>query len=288
MTDVATFDPVAYKDSQRSEWQTAAPGWDRWHDVLEGPEAGQAQTAALLDLARIGPGDAVLDVATGYGEPALTAARLVQPGGRVVASDLAGDMLAYARRRAGEAGLDNVEFVEADAETLAFEPQTFDAIVCRHGLQFLTDVAGTLQRFHTFLKEGGRLAALVWGPPNTVGFARALPVILGELQLPPPPAGRPGIFALADVDALAGLVRAAGFREVETGTLPVVYEAASAADWTQLVRDISPPIANLLAGQPHEVAERVWEKVTQAWAPFATSDGRVRVPCEARWVAATR
>lgn len=288
MTQVAAFDPVAFKDSQRDEWGSAAAGWHRWLEVLEADEAGGAQTEKLLTLARIGPGDVVLDVATGYGEPGLTAARAVQPGGRVVCSDLAGEMLAFARQRAEQAGLDNVEFVEADAEQLDFDAETFDAITCRHGLQFLTDVAGTVRRYRGFLKPGGRLAALVWGPPPTVGFARAVPVILEELELPPPPSGRPGIFALADAEALARLVADAGFGDVETGSLPVVYETATPQDWTQLVRDISPPIAKLVEGQPPEVAERVWGKVTEAWAPFTTPAGGTRIECQAVWVAGTR
>lgn len=288
MATTQTFDPVAYKEAQRAEWQSCAAGWDRWYPVLEGQEGGARQTRKLLELARIGPGDTVLDVATGYGEPALTAARTVQPGGRVVASDLAGDMLTFARRRAAAAGLDNVEFVESDAEALEFEEETFDAVLCRHGLQFLVDVAGTLRRFRTFLKPGGRLAAVVWGPPQAVGFARALPVILAELELPPPPAGRPGIFALSDAGTLAATTAAAGFREVETGPLDVVYEAPSPEDWTQLVRDISAPITKLVTDRPPDAQERVWRAVTEAWAPFVTAEGGVRVPCQAVWLAATR
>lgn len=288
MTTTAAFDPVAFKASQRAEWDSAAPGWDTWFRVLEAEAAGRAQTRALLDLARLGPGDTVLDVATGYGEPGLTAARVVGPAGRVVCSDISAGMLALVRRRAREAGLANVELVEGDAEALAFDAETFDAILCRHGLQFFADVGGALRRFRSWLKHDGRLAAIVWGPPAEVPFARAVPVILGELQLPPPPAGRPGIFALSDADALAEAVEAAGFREVETGPVTVVYEADSPEDWTQLIRAISPPIANLVAGQPPDVAERVWGKVTEAWAPFATPKGGVRFECQAIQVAGTR
>lgn len=290
MATTERFDPVAFKEQQRGEWQSAAAGWEAWRHVLDAEAAGGAQTRTLLELARIGPGDAVLDVATGYGEPGLSAARAVAPGGRVVLTDLAADMLAYARKRAEAMDLGDVEveLVEADAEDLAFEDESFDAITCRHGLQFLADVAGTLRRYHRFLKPGGRLAAVVWGPPPTVKFSLAIPVILKELELPPPPAGRPGIFALADAAALATLVEGAGFRDVETGTLPVVYETDGPEQWTRLIRDISPPITRLVDGRPPEVQERVWAKVTEAWAPFTSPDGRTRIDCRAIWVAGTR
>jgi enediyne biosynthesis protein CalE5 len=113
-------------------------------------------------LAGIGPGDTVLDVATGYGEPALTVARVVGPNGRVVATDIAPDLLGFGRERAARAGLNNIDFVAADAETLTFAEEEFDAVVSRQGLQFLPDVVGTLRRLHRVLKRDGRLSFAVW------------------------------------------------------------------------------------------------------------------------------
>jgi ubiquinone/menaquinone biosynthesis C-methylase UbiE len=286
MTVAEPFDAATFKAAQRTDWKVAAPGWRKWYDVLEA--GGEVVSRTLVDHAGIGPGDTVLDVATGYGEPALTAARVVGPTGRVLATDIAADMLDFGRERAAQAKLDNVEFREADAEELAFDAESFDAILCRQGLQFLPDVAGTLKRFHTFLKGDGRLAAAVWGPPDTVQFARPVSVILTALDLPAPPPGRPGIFALADRDRLAQLVADAGFRDVETGVVTAIYETPSPQDFTDWARDVAPPIANLLKGQSPDVQNRVWQKVTEAWAPFATHDGRVRTENQAIWVAATK
>jgi SAM-dependent methyltransferase len=230
----------------------------------------------------------VLDVATGYGEPALTAARAVMPGGHVTAIDIAPDLVAFGRERAGRAGLDNVEFREADAEAFEFAEEAFDAVLSRQGLQFLPNVAGALRRSHSALKRGGRLAAAVWGPREAVQFALPITIILGALSLPSPVPGRPGPFALADRQMLARLVADAGFHDVETGTLTVIYETASAEDFTQWVRDVAPPIARLTDGQPADVADRVWRSVTAAWTPLLTSEGRVRTSNQAIWVAATK
>jgi ubiquinone/menaquinone biosynthesis C-methylase UbiE len=280
------LDPVAFKDAQRTDWQIAAPGWRKWYDMLEA--GGQIVSRTLIERAGIGPGDTVLDVATGYGEPALTAARVVGPSGRVLATDIAADMLEFGRERAAQAELDNVEFLEADAEALPIDDEFFDAVLCRQGLQFLPDALGTLKQLHTFLKRDGRLAAAVWGPPDTVHFARPVSVILTALDLPAPPPGRPGIFALADRHRLAQLVADAGFRDVETGTVTAVYETASPEDFTQWARDVAPPITNLLKGQPHDVQDQVWREVTKAWAPLTSADGRVHTDNEAIWVAATK
>ena len=288
MTKTPTFDPAQYRDSMRTEWRDAAPGWRAWLEVLEAADGGQAVSRSLVELARIGPGDAVLDVAAGYGEPGLTAARAVAPGGHVVCTDISAEMLAVGRERAAAAGLDNVEFLEFDSEELAFKEASFDAVLSRQGLQFLPDVAGVLARLHSFLKPGGRLAAAVWGPPQTVQFAAPVPLIRAELQLPPPPAGIPGPFALADAGQLVGLVEAAGFTDVETGTLTAVYQTDSPELATRWLRDVAPPITALVDAQSPEVQERVWAKVTQAWASYTTPGGRVRLENQAVWVTGTR
>jgi ubiquinone/menaquinone biosynthesis C-methylase UbiE len=286
-TSTSTFDPLGYKASIRVEWRAAAAGWQAWLDVLEAEDAGAAVSRTLVAVAGIGPGAAVLDVAAGYGEPGLTAARAVGPGGRVVCTDISAEMLAVGRQRAAAEGLDHVQFLECDAEALAFEEATFDAVLTRQGLQFLPDVAGVLARLHRFLKPGGRLAGAVWGPPGTVQFAAPVPLIRAELQLPPPPAG-PGPFALADAGQLAAVVEAAGFTEVETGTVTAVYQPGPPELATRWLREVAPPISSLVSGQPPEVQQRVWAKVTQAWAPYTTADGRVRLENQAVWVTGRR
>jgi len=288
MTGTATFDPARYKANIRTEWRDAAPGWRAWFEVLEAEDGGRAVSQTLVELARIGPGDAVLDVAAGYGEPGLTAARAVAPGGHVVCTDISAAMLAFGRERAAAEGLDNLQFLECDAEELAFEEASFDAVLSRQGLQYLPDVAGVLARLRSFLKPRGRLAVAVWGPPATVQFAAPVPVIRAELRLPPPPAGIPGPFALGDADVLAELVEAAGFTDVTTGTVTAIYQTGSPELATRWLRAVAPPITSLVDPQPPEVQERVWAKVTQAWAPYTTADGRICLENQAVWVTGTR
>jgi enediyne biosynthesis protein CalE5 len=281
------FDAVAYKESTRAEWRAAAAGWLSWFDVLEAAEAGSAVTKKLIELAALGPGDEVLDVAAGYGEPGLTAARAVGPNGRVVCTDISSEMLAVGQERAVREGITNVDFIEADAEELHFDDGTFDAVLSRQGLQFLPDVGATLLRLRSFLKPNGRLAAAVWGPPESVQFAAAVPIIRRALELPPPPQG-PGPFALSDTRVLALLVESAGFKHVETGSVTAVYETESPERTTQWLRDVAPPLVGLVKDQPPAVQERVWHEVTQAWAPFITPEGHVRTENQAIWVTATK
>lgn len=284
MTPSDAFDPVEFKQNIRTEWRSAAAGWKKWLHVVEAEEGGQRHSAKLVELAELEPCASVLDVGGGYGEPSLTAARAVGTQGRVVCSDISPEMLDVARERAANAGLANVEFIARDAEQLEFDEESFDAVLSRATLMFLPDVAGTLKRLHGFLKPGGRLAASVWGPQPVVQFSAAFPVIVQELRLPSPPPERPGAFALSDPDRLAALMAKAGFRDVETGTVSVIFETDSPEQYTEFIRDVAPQLTTLLGGQPAAVQDRVWGNVTDAYRQFQAADGHVRTENQAIWV----
>jgi ubiquinone/menaquinone biosynthesis C-methylase UbiE len=284
MTD--TIDAEEYKEEVRSEWSSAAPGWHRWLHTLEGDDAGPVVTRALLDAARLSPGDVVLDVGAGYGEPGLTAARAVGPDGRVVCLDISGDMLAFAEERARAAGLDNVTFVEGDIETAELDDQSFDVVLSRATLMYALDPSAVLRQLRRSLRPGGRIAVTVWATPDRVAFAAPVPV-MAEVAGVTPPADGPGPFALGGDGVLEQLVRAAGFRDVAAGEAVAVYETPSREVCTEWLRDVAPPISQLVVDQSAEVQDRVWSAVTDAWAPFEGDDGRVRLPCTAVWVTGT-
>ena len=99
MTGTTTFDPDQYKASIRAAWRAAAPGWWASVKVLEAEDGRGAVSRTLVELAGIGRGDAVLDVAAGYEEPGLPAARAVAPGGRVICTGISAEVLAVASGR---------------------------------------------------------------------------------------------------------------------------------------------------------------------------------------------
>lgn len=283
-----TFDPIAYKAAQRRDWTDAASGWRKWWKPLE--EALAPAGDRLVELAGIRRGQRVLDVATGVGEPAITAARVVGPTGAVVGTDISPGMLEIARERAAGLGLDNVEFYEMDAEALDFPEGSFDAVLCRFGLMFLPDVDAALRDVRRLPAPRGRFAASVWGPPERVPMNS---VILGavarELELAPPAPGTPGLFALADADALAGRLRAAGFAEVQAETLVVRLEVGSLDEYVRFLQDVAAPINNLLANETPERRSRVWRAVAGAANErFVGADGRLHLSGESVLVAGRR
>src|SRR5260221_3772675 len=123
------FDPTRYKAGQQKEWSAAAAGWKDWGQVMG--QGLQPISDRMMELAEIRPGQQVLDVATGLGEPAVTAARIVGPAGGVVAIDMASQMLDIARMRVAELGVHNIDFREMDAEVIYLPEQSLDIILCR-------------------------------------------------------------------------------------------------------------------------------------------------------------
>src|SRR5206468_7537286 len=173
------------------QWDSAATGWRKWSRLID--EGSSRVSERLVELAGVEPGSRVLDVAAGYGEPSLTAARRAGPEGRVVATDISAEMLAFGRERAAAAGLENIDFVESDAASLEFPEASFDAALSRWGVIFEPDGEAAAARVRTFLKPGGRMAISSWGPPDRVPFlAVPLRTATQQLNVAPPPPGTPG------------------------------------------------------------------------------------------------
>src|SRR5438309_11286971 len=96
--DSQTIDAGEFRAKQRDSWNIAATGWRKWNELIDRATGGINDR--LVEMAGVEPGSRVLDVAAGYGEPSLTAARIAGPGGRAVAAGISAQMLAFGRWRA--------------------------------------------------------------------------------------------------------------------------------------------------------------------------------------------
>ncbi|HXJ18902.1 MAG TPA: class I SAM-dependent methyltransferase, partial [Polyangia bacterium] len=208
-----TFDPVKYKETTRAQWQAAADAWHRYGPTLNawlGPA-----TERLLDLARVGPGQRVLDVAAGAGEQTLAIARRLGPGGSVLATDIAPHLLDFAAADARAGGFTNVAVQAMDGENLDLPDASFDAVVSRVGLIYFPDQQRALREMRRVLVPGGRVAAIVYATPDkNAFFSTPVSIIRRRANLPPPLPGQPGPFSLGATGVLQGAFEQAGFREV--------------------------------------------------------------------------
>ena len=258
-----TVDAIEFRDGQQQQWNSAATGWRRWSDLIDGAASGISER--LVVLAGVEPGSRVLDVAAGYGEPSLTAARAAGPEGAVLATDISAEMIAFGRQRAAAARLENIEFVQSDAASLDFPAASFDAALSRWGIIFEPDAEAAATRIRSFLKPGGRMAISSWGSPDRVPFL-AIPMraAMQRLQVPSPPPGKPGPLSRPTPEALGGLLEAAGFSDVEVEEAEVTFEWQSPEEFTTFIREIAPPITAMIAPHPQEVQNQTWAAITEA------------------------
>ncbi len=200
-----TVDAAEFRDGQRQQWNSAATGWRRWSELIDGAASGISER--LVELAGVEPGSRVLDVAAGYGEPSLTAARRAGSEGSVLATDISAEMIAFGRERAAATGLENIKFVQSDAASLDFPAASFDAALSRWGIIFEPDAEAAAARIRSFLEPGGRMAISSWGSPDRVPFL-AIPMrtAMQRLGVPPP---QPGTWSPLASDA-PGAGRPAG------------------------------------------------------------------------------
>ena len=273
--NAAEIDAGEFREGQRRDWDTASRGWREWNQLID--ETTQLVSDRMVEMAGIKAGDRVLDVAAGYGEPTLTAARVVGPEGSVVASDISSGMLSYGRERATVSGLENIEFVESDAISLDLPAQSLDAALSRWGIIFEPDGEGAAARVRGFLKPEARMAIASWGPPERVPML-AVPMMtaMKRLDLPPPPPGRPGPLSRPTPEAIGGLLEGGGFSGIKVDQLDLSMEWDSPEDFTRFVKEIAPPVSNLLKPHPQEVQDETWAAITEAVGDYV-EDGRVRM-----------
>jgi enediyne biosynthesis protein CalE5 len=272
--EAKAIDAVEFRDGQRKVWDTAASGWRKWSQLIDARTSGISKR--LVELAAVEAGSRVLDVAAGYGEPTLTAARVAGPEGSVVATDISAEMLAYGRERAAAAGLQNIEFVESDAMSLGFPESSFDAALSRWGIIFEPDGEAAASRVRSFLKPRARFAISSWGTPEQVPFL-SIPMltIMRRLDVPPPAPGTPGPLSRPTPEALGGLLSAGGFSDVDVEEAEVAFDWESPEEFTTFVREIAPPITAMLAPHPQDVQDAGWAAITEAIREKAAGDGTV-------------
>src|SRR6185503_4532506 len=270
------IDPAEFRDAQHQQWDKASVGWKKYSDYID--EAASHISERLVELAGVTAGSRVLDVAAGYGEPSLTAARVAGPNGTVAATDISGEMLAYGRERAQAEGLENIDFIQSDAISLDFPAGSYDAAVSRWGIIFDPDGEGAAARVRSFLAPGGRMAISSWGPPDKVPFL-SIPMVtvMQRLNVPPPPPGTPGPLSRPTPEAIGGLLEGGGFSDVKVEELELEMEWASPEECTRFTKEIAAPITAMVSQHPRDVQDATWGAITEAVRAHAGGDGKVRL-----------
>jgi SAM-dependent methyltransferase len=272
---LATSDKV--NQAQREYWANEGPR--QYQDYADTNEALFAPFGqAMFDAARLQPGESVLDVGCGSGTSTTEGAERVAPSGRVLGVDISAAMLEPAPRRVTEAGLDNVEFLQADAQVHPFDEDSFDAVISRFGLMFFENPQAAFGNLARALRPDGRLAFVCWQHPTKSEWVAtalgALVTLLGRVPDLGPP-GAPGPFAFDDGDRLTRLLTVGGFHEVtvESVTRPVRI-GHDLDDAVGFVMSL-PQAQQVFADAPDDAMAAAVTTLRAAYTPYAGPSGVV-------------
>ena len=268
------------------KWSGVAPFWEKYREIIQAMFA--PVTTALVEEAGIAGGHAVLDVGTGPGEPALTVATLVGPQGRVHGIDPAPQMVAAARRAAGERGFRNIQFDVASADGLPFAPDTFDAVLSRFGAMFFPSPVDGVREILRVLRPGRTVALAVWGPSERNPFFETIARVFDRYVDSSPEPDDQNAFRFASPGKLRDVLDEAGALEPSEHPLRFTIHAPISVEefWTlrcEMSEKLREKAAQLSAAQLAEVK-------LQAIAALGeySVEGGMRLPAEVLVVRGTK
>ena len=274
ISNVKSESDVRLNNSQTAEvlreWRESAFYWQKYADTIRtmfGPI-----TQALIDGAEITEGDAVLDVAGGAGEPSLTIAGIVGPTGSVICTDVTAEMVAAAQSEAQRHGVTNISFRQCAADSLPFENDSFDAVVCRLGVMFFPDPLAGLQEMLRVTKQDGVIALAVWDKSELNPFSYLVTDVVGrhfEAAATPADPNAPGAFRFAEHGSLARILQNAGAVDVKERALKFHIAAPiSPREFWQMRSGTSAGLREKLARLSQPEADLVAKEAQEAVREF--------------------
>jgi SAM-dependent methyltransferase len=217
-----------------------------------------------------GEGGRVLDVGCGAGATTISMARRLGPTGFCVGVDISEPLIRVAKERSIAEKLGAVAFVQADAQTYAFEPGGFNSVMSRFGVMFFDDPETAFVNIRRAARSDAKLAFVAWRSPAENPFmttaARAAEPLLPKLSTPDP--GAPGQFAFADGDRVRRILNATGWRNVDVGPIDVTGNIAE-QDLLTYVTKLGPVGAALRDAEVDEPTRaRTTNVVRAAFKPY--------------------
>jgi len=272
----AAVDPDAFNAFEATGWEQQATGYDAFFGPITTRLVGP-----LLDAAGVRPGARVLDVATG---PGYVAAAAAERGADVVGVDVAGAMLALARR--AHPGLD---LRTGDAEALPLPDASFDMVVANFALLHLGRPDQAAREFARVLVPGGRVALTVWDVPERARFIGVLLESVASATAGPPPAipVGPPFFRFSEEAEFTRLLADAGLEGIRIDTVAFSLHAASADALWQGLLGGTVRSAALIVRQPEETQRAIRAAFDRILQPY-TGPGGVELPVSVKLASAAR
>lgn len=251
----------------------------------------QSICAALLDHADVEQCNNALDIGCGGGSQSLMLAQRMSGGSRVLGVDISAPMLEVARSKIAHTDSDtaSLEFLQADASSYSFEPNSFDLLFSRFGVMFFDDPLQAFRNLWRALTDSGRLAFCCWQSLKENDWTLLpLQAALQHVEMPgAPDPNAPGPFAFADSERVRGILEGAGFAAVDIVSHKTSVRFGEGSGLADSVRELAAigPVSRLLAGVDAAVQEKVFSAMEEGLAPYY-GDGVLVLPAAVWFVTA--
>ena len=251
-------------------------GGRKWAHLIDATENYLAVfNESLLDRAKIGAGDVVLDIGCGGGINSIEIALRAGLEGRVLGVDISPDILAVAGERGRE--IPNLEFIEGDAATMDLDEGGYSLIFSRFGMMFFSDPVRAFNNLRRALRSGGRMVFLCWRTIEENPWMREpAQAVLNFLPPPgpPPDPDAPGPFSLGKKDRIEYLLNHAGFKSINIEALDARMSMGGLDELTDYYMQMGPAAAVIAEADDDEkkAARSIIRNVLES---YATEEGVV-------------
>ena len=234
----------------------------------------------LLDGVAVGPGDIVLELASGFGALCLRLAGRVRPGGRTICSEIRPRRVAAMEDLIKRGGAEDIKVRTLDMLRLDLADSSVDGILCRWGLMFAVPPEGALSEAFRVLRPRRRLAVAVWAEPALNPWITLVDAAIQDagLQVPDDRRGPGRMFSLGAPGKLTSLLRTAGFEDVTVNEVDLAWEYPSfEAYWEEEVL-IPGPFEAFFDSLQQVQLGAVRDRLRSLLGPYALETDGYRVP----------
>jgi len=263
----STFNPIEYKINTRTNWNTVASQYhNNWANSDVGPFKSTKQ---LVKASEIKHDDSVLDVACGTGVVSKEVSHLLGNSGTLVGIDISGVALGIAKK---SIQFKNVDFIEMDAENLAFKVN-FDKIVCQYGLMFFPDTNKALKSIRGIMKNDGRIAIAVHGTQAGVPYFSCImnPILhhIPDIRVK----GAPTVHRFGNPEDLLKELSTTGFSDIKIKKFTFVYNTGSFEEyWTDYMNSTANAIWPKIKTRGIEIVNMIKKEAEKNTSQFIKNE----------------
>jgi ubiquinone/menaquinone biosynthesis C-methylase UbiE len=266
-----------YRNASLERWARAATGWGAHRERMQ--KAFRPVSGWLVDAIEPQPGHRVLELAAGPGDTGFLAAELIAPGGTLISSDFAEEMLDVARARAAELGISNVEFQAINAESIDLPTASLDGVIARWGYMLFADPAAALRETRRILRPGGRVGLSAWtAPADNPWTAIAMEEARAMAQIEEPDLDAPNMFAFRDPGRIRSLLEETGFTDIVVEQVDIVLPYEDLDSWWDIALDISTSLPEQVGRLTPAQRDDLRDAIDARLAQYVAEDGSVALP----------